>query len=165
MDPFHETTMAGTAPLTTLECALLNQDTGPVIFCCCNCKNFLVGKKCLRHHVQSCHSPNTCSFLQNHPVDRATSQFTSSCYNWISCLDCRGQQNRHDDHVSGLKNWRSLVDWAKLVSKLKALMVQTTAISAVSKAGIVGKDFTSRIALLAMRSRCEETCPFAGKLR
>jgi len=95
----------------------------------------------------------------------ATGQFSSSCFNWISCLVCEGQQSRHDDLVSGLKNWRSLVDWAKLVAKLKALMVQKTSISAVSKAGIVGRDFTKKIALLAMRSRGEETYPFAIKLR
>ena len=165
MDPFDETTLARTAPLSSLECALLNQNTGPVVFCCCNCKNFLIGRKCYHHHMQSCHSANTCSFLQNHHVDMATSQFTSSCYNWISCLDCRRQQSRQDDQVSGLKNWKSLVDWLRFVAKLKALITQKTAISAVSKAGIVGWELTNRIALLAMRSRCEETSPFAIKLR
>ena len=160
MDLLNENTCERFEPLSTLESALLNQDTGPVVFLCFHCKNFLVGRKRHHHHMQSCHSANTCSFLQNHHVDMLTNQFTSSCYKWINCLDCRRQQSRRDDHISGLKNWKSLVDWPRFVSKIKALSIQKTAIAAVSKAGILGSELTKRIALLSMRSRCDETSPF-----
>jgi len=159
MDPLNESTYERIAPLSTLESALLNQDIGPVVFCCCSCKNFLIGRKCFHHHMQSCHSVNTCSFLQNHHVDMSTNQFTSSCYKWINCLDCRGQQNRRDDHISGLKNWKSPVDWPRFVLRIKALSLQKTVIAAVSRAGICGNELTKKIALLSMKSRCDKTNP------
>ena len=148
------------APLTTLESALLNQDIGPVVFCCFICRNFLIGRKCYHHHMQSCHSANSCSFLWNHHVDILTNQFTNGCYKWMNCLNCRRQLSRRDDYISGSKNWKSLVDWPRFVTKIKALFLQKTAIAAVSRAGIFGNELTRNIALLSMKSRCDETSLF-----
>ena len=137
--------------ISTLEVALTGQETGPLVFFCSLCNNFLIGKLCFRHHLQHCQIELS-SFLdlnQEH-VDRSTNMISSEQYQWIGCFKCNRQLQMANDHKSKLKNWKGLIGWPRLAVMLLHLLRQRKVVSSVAKTGIWNLDLKYKLALFSV---------------
>ena len=143
------------AALSTLEVILSGQETGPLVFHCALCCNFLIGRRCFLHHLQHCHIEFRRIFeeFQVH-VDMSTNRISSDRYLWIGCFKCNRQFSLANDQKSNLKNWKGLLGWPRLVMKLKGLLRQTKVVSSVAKTGIWSLDLKHQLAPLSVETRC-----------
>ena len=113
------------------------------IFCCFSCENFLIGKRCLRHHAKKC-----CRLEPSHghifskPIPTLGK---IHCHEWINCFEC---SNHCTMLLSDVPFVMAPLRWARLFVLLFKTNHSLAKFRLCRKAGLLTKDLELRLVSL-----------------